>query len=124
VGGSVTQANQFPWMAYLQIKFWSGDTATCGGTLINQDWILTAAHCLYGGVEVRVTLGAHDTTSNSLSSVSFTLLPQSFKSHPNFIYGKVEDDIALIQLPYTISLSLVAPLKIIGYKTGLINKNY
>ena len=104
VGGSESQANQFPWMAYLQIKFWSGDTATCGGTLISQDWVLTAAHCLYGGVEVRVTLGAHD-TRNSLSSVSFTLSPQSFNSHPNFVYGKVEDDIALIRLPYTVSLS-------------------
>lgn len=48
VGGSITNPNEFPWLAYLNLIFWSGDAATCTGTLIGSKWILTAAHCTLG----------------------------------------------------------------------------
>lgn len=104
VGGSESAPNEFPWMVHLQLIFWSGDAATCGGTLISKDWVLTAAHCLYGAVSAILTLGAHDITSSS-SSLSFNVSSRSFVTHPNFIYGVVENDIALIQLPSSVSPS-------------------
>lgn len=48
VGGSVAEPNEYPWLAFLNLYFWSGDAATCTGTLIGSKWILTAAHCTYG----------------------------------------------------------------------------
>ncbi len=46
VGGAETQPNEFPWQAFLQVEMESGNAYACGGTLIADRWILTAARCL------------------------------------------------------------------------------
>jgi elastase-2 len=103
-GGWEATPNAFPWMAHLKVKFWSGDAAECGGILIDANHVLTAAHCLFGVISVKVTLGAHDVTSPPLSSSNQQIFDvnsgSNLKSHPDWNYGKVEDDIALIRLPY------------------------
>lgn len=96
----MTTPNEFPWMAYLSIKFWSKDAATCGGTLISENSILTAAHCLYGAVSVEVTLGAHDVSLVDGSSRQFfNLTSRHFEPHPDFRFGEAENDIAILRLP-------------------------
>jgi len=41
VGGSEAALGQFPWQAWLDID----KTYLCGGSLIVENWILTACHC-------------------------------------------------------------------------------
>ena len=43
--GSVTTTNEFPWQAFLVI-YKSTGSFYCGATLISNQWVLTAAHCL------------------------------------------------------------------------------
>ncbi|XP_068072228.2 enteropeptidase [Danio rerio] len=44
VGGQDAQRGAWPWMVSLQ---WLGGHA-CGATLIDREWLITAAHCVYG----------------------------------------------------------------------------
>lgn len=48
-GGEAAQLDEFPWMALIEYERPNGQTGFyCGGVLISQRYILTAAHCLKG----------------------------------------------------------------------------
>ena len=46
VGGTEAKRNEFPWQAWLIISLGKGRYYSCGGSLISNQWILTAAHCV------------------------------------------------------------------------------
>merc|ERR1712107_205407 len=55
VGGYEAVPHSFPWMAALFVD----EQWFCGGTLISDEWVLTAAHCANGASSMRIMLGAH-----------------------------------------------------------------
>ncbi|KAI1900097.1 hypothetical protein AGOR_G00046520 [Albula goreensis] len=55
IGGREVKAHSKPFMALIR-----GDEGLCGGALIKQDWVLTAAHCKSN--VMNVTLGAHSSS--------------------------------------------------------------
>ena len=58
VGGVKTTINDHPWQVALQIN-----GGLCGGSIIAQNWVLTAAHCFNASDrpgDVRIKAGATD----------------------------------------------------------------
>ena len=99
-GNEVTPENAYPWIASLQYY----GVHYCGGTLIDAEWILTAAHCWVDAngstypitSQDKVVLGEH-----SLSNPSGREQEIGFSEvhiHPDFNYLTFENDFALLKL--------------------------
>uniref|UniRef100_A0A1Y1LL33 CLIP domain-containing serine protease n=1 Tax=Photinus pyralis TaxID=7054 RepID=A0A1Y1LL33_PHOPY len=63
VGGQLTELRQFPWLVLLEYDKPTGRGFHCGGSLINKNYVLTAAHCIVNIPRswrlVSVRLGEH-----------------------------------------------------------------
>lgn len=54
-GGTKTELDEFPWMALLGYRTRNGGiTYQCGGVLLNNRYVMTAAHCITGAIETQV----------------------------------------------------------------------
>jgi len=109
VGGATVPISYAPWQVALLDISRTGrgdwDKQFCGGSVISQNWILTAAHCLGGGVSVgnlRVLSGQAVLNTKRLSSNLATV--KSIVIHGSYNSVTNVNDIALIQLTNPLSL--------------------
>lgn len=98
------EMGEWPWHAAVLEK--PQDLYVCGATLIDESWILTAAHCVddylpfVSGIKeiLKVRLGEYDvsTTSEPLKHQEFSVA--DIRVHPSFNNATLVNDIALLRL--------------------------
>ncbi|XP_026204380.1 elastase-1-like [Anabas testudineus] len=110
VGGETATPNSWPWQISLQYKSGSSYYHTCGGSLIERGWVMTAAHCVDSVRTWRVILGEHDLNVDSgreqVIGVSQVYI------HPNWDSSRVSNgyDIALLRLSSNAELNAYVQL--------------
>lgn len=57
VRGYAARAGQFPFFAHLEITLTSAKKVACGSSLISDEWLITAAHCIAGARKLTAHLG-------------------------------------------------------------------
>ncbi|XP_056400086.1 chymotrypsin-C-like [Hyla sarda] len=105
VGGHDVRANSWPWQISLQYQGSSGNWGhTCGGTLIADNWVLTAAHCISSDRTYRVVLGKHNLLEEEEGSVIIS--PEKIIVHEKYSsFLLIRNDIALIKLSEPVQVS-------------------
>ncbi|XP_023299985.2 brachyurin-like [Lucilia cuprina] len=99
INGSPAQPKQIPYQVGLILDTSEGDNF-CGGALISNYYVLTAARCVKYVNQVIVILGANDiTNSNEVGQIRITVLASDITVHEYYNEVTHENDIALIQLP-------------------------
>jgi len=136
--GQEAVPHSWPWQISLQASYVEPSGHSCGGTLISDTWIVTAAHC-FGGTRdkrmLRVHLGSHNKykreAGEQIRYIKRYVIFDDIDEQEFLRYGRFDmgNDLALIQLnaPVTFSDTVIpaclptmtdAPVGTNCYSTG------
>jgi len=94
VGGLEAKENTWPWLTRLQVKA-SGQTFLCGGTIVDNKTIVTAAHCCDGADSIKAVTGEHSYFGVDEHEQKFTAA--SITKHPNYNTNTLENDVCVLK---------------------------
>ncbi|XP_016928338.2 trypsin-1 [Drosophila suzukii] len=95
VGGQETRVHQYPWMAVILIY----DRFYCSGSLINDLYVLTAAHCVEGVPPELITLRfLEHNRSNTNEDIVVQRFVSRVKVHELYNPRSFDNDIAILRL--------------------------
>ncbi|XP_019381522.1 PREDICTED: plasma kallikrein isoform X1 [Gavialis gangeticus] len=98
VGGTDSSPGEWPWQVSLQVKL-TTQKHLCGGSIISDQWILTAAHCTdgYESPDIwRVYTGILKQSEINEDTRFFRV--QDIVIHPQYVIAETGYDIALMKL--------------------------
>ncbi|XP_013117819.1 trypsin-1 [Stomoxys calcitrans] len=114
IGGEFASAGQFPYQVSLQMK----GRHHCGGSLISENFIVTAAHCTIGQnpANMKVVVG----TTDLLSGEGKTYNVAQFIMHPQYNSQTQDYDLSLIKLasPVTLGSSKINKIELADKDTN------
>ncbi|CAG0883076.1 unnamed protein product [Cyprideis torosa] len=105
IDGEMAEEGQFPWQASLQ----SGGSHYCGASILSENFILTAAHCIFlPTTDYTVSVGMNQLSDPNRQTARVA----SHRQHPDYDEYEIINDYAVIEL--------AAPLDLDGVKAAAL----
>ncbi|XP_054432604.1 enteropeptidase [Pteronotus mesoamericanus] len=102
VGGNNAKEGAWPWL----IGLYYNSQLLCGASLVSNDWLVSAAHCVYGRnlepSKWKAVLGLHE-TSNLTSPQVVTRLIDQIVINPHYNKRTKNNDIAMMHLEFKVN---------------------
>merc|ERR1712212_240184 len=96
IAGSTARRGAWPWQVLMKFRGQPG----CGGSLVAPNWVVTAAHCVYGKEwypnMFTVTVGEHDRNIREGSEVEIRV--SEVHRHPSYNPSRMSNDLAMLKL--------------------------
>ncbi|GAB0087376.1 serine protease snake-like [Sergentomyia squamirostris] len=105
LGGIGTYRGEYPFMAAIGREESDGLKFFCGGSLISERYILTAAHCFTRTTPSIIRLGEHNLESDKDNDAVKDYGIEQVIIHPQYRSQTVYNDIALVRLNRTVTFS-------------------
>ena len=110
VGGEDADILDYPWQISLQLTPAYGGNHICGGSIVNSEWVITAAHCVVFEDEeediiltpAHIRIRAGFTEMSSTEGTYYTLA--DVIPHPDYSSSGFSFDIALLKIATNIDL--------------------
>jgi len=98
VGGEEASDGEFPFQVSLRSIGALGATHFCGGSIIDKDWILTAAHCCAGQGPLSMHVVAGGIKLNNFENEEENRDVSDILGHPSYSSSDLSNDICLLKL--------------------------
>ncbi|XP_054854864.1 kallikrein-14-like [Eublepharis macularius] len=98
VGGTTCIKNSQPW----HVALYDSNRFYCSGTLLNRQWVLTAAHCKMPGT-TYIRLGVTDMAASESNEQQRRAM--TFVAHPNYDPVSKDNDIMMIKLSSLVDIN-------------------
>ncbi|XP_043443180.1 putative serine protease 42 isoform X2 [Prionailurus bengalensis] len=111
LGGQEAEDGKWPWQVSVRIR----GKHVCGGSLITQQWVLTAGHCILSRFHYNVKMGDRSV----YKEITSVVVPvRDIIVHPQLsVVGTIQKDLALLQLLYPVNFTMTIQPICIPQKT-------
>merc|ERR1711862_493626 len=99
VGGEEATPHTWPW----QVALFIDNAWFCGGSIISENYVLTAAYCADGASYFEVLAGAHNVREDEDDRIEIT--SYNGWTHPSWDSWTLQNDLALIELPQPVPMN-------------------